>query len=145
MEVRAIKTESDYRSALAIIDRLFDAPENSPEADELDVLATLVEAYEQKHYPIEPPEPIEMLIHYMEAKGLTRADLETAIGSRARVSEVLNRRRPLTIQMIRRLQSQFGMSADLLIRPYPLVPSAGGSKAAKRLAKPKVIATKPGR
>lgn len=135
MEIRAIKTESDYESALANIDRLFDAPENSPEADELDVLTTLVEAYEERHYPIEPADPIEMLLYYMEAKGLSRADLEPAIGSRARVSEVLNRRRPLTIQMIRRLQSQFGMSADLLIRPYPLAPS--GAKSSKRPAKQK--------
>lgn len=135
MEVRAIKTESDYQAALAAIDRLLDAPESSPEADDLDVLSTLVEAYEERHYPIEPPDPIEMLNYYMEARGLSRADLEPAIGSRARVSEVLNRRRPLTIQMIRRLQSQFGMSADLLIRPYPLAPSAGRAKSTKRPAK----------
>ena|SRR5579884_4213761 len=123
MEIRPIRTEADYRAALVEIDGLLNAPVGSPDEDRLDIISTLVDAYEERHDPIPPPDPIEILRFYMESRGLTRTDLEPAIGSRARVSEVLNRRRALTIDMIRRLQSEFGMSADLLIRPYPLVPS----------------------
>ena len=87
----------------------------------LQLLATLVEAYEEKHYPIPPPHPIEAILHEMESQGLSRRDLEPSIGSRARVSEILNRKRPLSLNMIRKLQRHLKLSADILIQPYDLV------------------------
>ncbi len=120
MDIEPIKTESDYNEALAEIERLMDAELNTPDGDKLDVLSTLVEAYEEKHYPIGPPDPIEAILHQMESQGLTRADLETYLGSRARVSEILNRKRPMSLQMIRKLQDGLGISAEVLVRPYPL-------------------------
>jgi len=120
MDIKPIKTESDYEAALAEIERLMGAELNTPEGDKLDVLTTLVETYEEKLYPINPPDPIEAIIHEMESQGLTRKDLERYFGSRARVSEVLNRKRSLSLQMIRNLQEGLGISAEILIRPYPL-------------------------
>jgi HTH-type transcriptional regulator / antitoxin HigA len=120
MDLRPIKTESDYDQALAEIDTLFDALPDTPEGDRLEVLVTLVEAYERKHHPIPPPDPIDALHYYMESRGLTRRDLEPYIGSRSRVAEILNRRRALTIDMIRRLHKGIGVSADVLIQPYTL-------------------------
>jgi len=118
MEIRPIRTETDYEAALAEIERLFDAAPDSPEGDRLDVLATLVEAYEAQHYPIPEPDPVEAIKYTMESRGLSRADLEPFIGSRARVAEVLNRRRPLSLNMIRRLHAGLGMPADVLVQPY---------------------------
>ena len=89
----------------------------TPEGDRLDVLATLIDAYEARHHPIDPPDPIEAIRFRMEQQGLTRRDLEPLIGSRARVTEVLNRKRSLSIAMIRRLHTELGISADVLIRP----------------------------
>ena len=120
MDIKPIKTESDYEAALAEIERLMGAEPNTPEGDKLDVLTTLVETYEEKHYPIDPPDPIEAIIHEMESQGLTRKDLERYLGSRARVSEILNRKRSLSLQMIRNLQEGLGISAEILINPYPL-------------------------
>lgn len=117
MDIRPIRTEADYRAALAEIERLFDAKPNGPEGDRLDVLTTLVEAYEQQHYALPAPDPIEAIKYYMESRGLTRRDLEPYIGSRARVAEVLNRKRPLSLEMVRRLH-QLGIAADALIQPY---------------------------
>jgi HTH-type transcriptional regulator / antitoxin HigA len=104
MNIRPIKTESDYNEALAEIERLMESEPNTSDGDKLDVLTTLVEAYEEKHYPIDHPDPIEAIIHHMESQEITRKDLEQYIGNRARVSEVLNRKRPLSISMIRNLQ-----------------------------------------
>ena len=126
MKLRPIKTETDYRAALAEIERLFEAAPNTPEGDRMEVLVTLVEAYERRHYPIEAPDPIELVRYYMESRGLSRRDLEVCIGSRARVAEVLNRRRGLTIGMIRRLHNAHGIPAHILIQPYAV------AKAAKR-------------
>ncbi len=123
MDIRPIKTEADNEAALKEIERLWDAPYGSPESDKLDVLATLVEAYEDKHYPILPPDPIEAIIHYMESQNITRRDLEPYIGSRARVLEILNRRRSLSLNMIRKLQKEFGISVDILVQPYALQPA----------------------
>jgi HTH-type transcriptional regulator/antitoxin HigA len=120
MDIKPIKTESDYEAALAEIERLMEAEPNTPEGDKLDVLTTLVETYEEKHYPIDPPDPIEAIIHEMESQGLTRKDLERYLGSRARVSEILNRKRSLSLQMIRNLQEGLGISAEILINSYPL-------------------------
>lgn len=120
MDISPVRTEEEYENALKEIERLWGAPYGSPEGDKLDILATLVTAYEEKHYPMAAPDPIEAILHLMESQGLSRRDLEPYLGSRARVSEVLNRRRPLTLNMIRNLQEQLGISADILIRPYPL-------------------------
>jgi HTH-type transcriptional regulator/antitoxin HigA len=120
MDIQPIRTESDHAAALQEIDRLWDAPYGSPEGDKLDVLVTLVEAYEEQQYPILPPDPIEAIIHYMESQNLSRHDLEPYIGSRARVSEILNRKRALSLNMIRKLQNGLGISADILVQPYEL-------------------------
>jgi HTH-type transcriptional regulator/antitoxin HigA len=120
MDIKPIKTEADYAAALNKIDRLMDAKPDTPEGDRLDVLTTLVEAWEEKHHQIEDPDPIEAILHRMEALGLARKDLEPMIGSRARVSEVLSRKRPLTINMIRKLNKEMRIPAEVLIRPYDL-------------------------
>ena len=100
------------------IKRNFDAAPGTREGDRLDVLTTLVEAYEEKHFRIPLPDPIEAILHYVETRGLARRDLERYIGSRARVSEVLNRKRPLTMDMIRNLHKGLGIPAEVLIQPY---------------------------
>ena len=115
MTIRPIKNNRDYREALKEIDRLMDARSNTPEGDRLDVLVTLVEAYEEKHWPIDSPDPVEAILFAMEQRGLSRRDLEPFIGSRARVAEVLNHKRPLTLQMIRRLHQGLGIPAEVLI------------------------------
>ncbi|MBI4322033.1 MAG: transcriptional regulator [Chloroflexi bacterium] len=124
MEIKLIKTETDYQAALAEIECLFDAAPNSREADLLEVWATLVEAYEAKHFAIPEPDPIEAILYHMQSRGLTRRDLEPYIGSRARVAEVLNRRRALSIEMIRRLHAGLGIPAEVLIQPYELAKTA---------------------
>jgi HTH-type transcriptional regulator / antitoxin HigA len=118
MELKPIKTKAAYKEALKEITALLDAPSGSPEADRLEVLSILVEAYEEEHHPIDPPDPIEAIRFRMEQQGLTRRDLEPFLGNRARVSEVLNRRRPLSVEMIRRLHKGLGIPAEILIRPY---------------------------
>jgi HTH-type transcriptional regulator/antitoxin HigA len=114
-ELKPIRTEAQHRAALKEIERLWDAPARSPEHDRLEVLATLVEDYEERHQPIYPPDPVEAIRFRMEQLGLDRKALEPAIGSRARVSEVLSRRRRLTLEMIRRLRDQLGIPADVLV------------------------------
>ena len=118
MEIKPIKNEVDYQAALKEIELLFDAAPDTPEGDRLEVLTTIVEAYEERHYTIPPPDPIEAILYHMESRGLTRRDLEPYIGSRARVSEVLNRKRPLTMEMIRNLHKGLGIPAEILIQPY---------------------------
>ncbi|MEO7888835.1 MAG: transcriptional regulator [Vicinamibacterales bacterium] len=120
MQIRPIKTKADHREALKAIEKLLGARPGTPDGDRLDVLTTLVERYEEQVDAIEPPDPIEALRYHMESRGVTRRDLEPFIGSRARVAEVLNRRRALTIDMIRRLHEGLGISAEVLIRPYDL-------------------------
>jgi HTH-type transcriptional regulator/antitoxin HigA len=124
MQIRPIKTRADHRAALKEIERLFDAKPSTPAGDRLEVLITLVDHYESQQDPIEPPDPIDALRYHMESRGMTRRDLEPFLGSRARVAEVLNRRRPLTIDMIRKLHDGLGISADVLIRPYSVRGSA---------------------
>ena len=99
------------------MERLWGAKSGTPKGDRLDVLATLIDAYEARHYPMDPPDPIEAIQFRMEQLGLTRKDLEPLIGTRARVAEVMNRKRGLSIEMIRRLHERLGISADVLIRP----------------------------
>jgi HTH-type transcriptional regulator/antitoxin HigA len=115
MQIKPIKSDRDYRAALKQIDRLMDAAPNTPRGDELDVLATLVEAWEERHHSIAAPNPIEAILFAMEQRGLTRRDLEPMIGSRARVAEILNGKRRLTLAMIRRLHERLGISADVLV------------------------------
>jgi HTH-type transcriptional regulator/antitoxin HigA len=124
MEIKPVKTKKDYESALKEIERLFDATPGTREGDRLEVLATLVEAYEEKHHPIAPPNPIDAIRYYMESRGLTRSDMEQFIGSRARVSEVLNRKRALTMEMIRNLHKGLGIPAEVLIQPYRIIKEA---------------------
>jgi HTH-type transcriptional regulator / antitoxin HigA len=136
MDIRPIRTEADYEAALAEIERLFDAAPHTPEGDRLEVLATLVEAYEEQHYILPAPDPIEALTYHMESRGLCRRDLEPYLGSRARVAEVLNRKRPLSLEMIRRLHTGLGIAADILVQPYPLVapaPHQGGPPTPRHL------------
>jgi HTH-type transcriptional regulator / antitoxin HigA len=120
VEVRPIRNKREYALALREIEALWDARPRTPEADTLLMLVLLTEAYEREHFPIPAPDPIELLLHVMEARGLERRDLEQYIGSRARVAEVLNRVRPLTIEMIRRLCAGLGLPAEVLIRDYKL-------------------------
>src|SRR5262249_48032539 len=116
MDVKPIKNESDYDAALAEVANLMDARANTPEGDRLDVLVTLMEAYEEKHWRVNPPDPIEAIKLRMQQRGLSRRDLERVLGSKSRVSEVLNRKRPLTIEMIRRLHGKLGIPAESLIQ-----------------------------
>ncbi|MCL4868989.1 MAG: transcriptional regulator [Anaerolineae bacterium] len=124
MDIKPIRTEADYEAALKAIDQLWGSPYDSPDGDKLDVLVTLVEAYEARHHPILPPDPIAMILHQMESQGMSRRDLEPYIGSRARVAEVLNRRRALSLTMIRNLQQGLGIAADVLVQPYELHPTS---------------------
>jgi HTH-type transcriptional regulator / antitoxin HigA len=116
-EIKPIKTEADYEAAVTEIGRLWGSKIGTSAGDRLDVLATLVEAYEQDRYPIEPPDPIEAIKFRMEQQGLTRKDLEAIFGTRTRVAEILNRRRGLSINMIRKLHAELGISAEVLLRP----------------------------
>ena len=118
MDIRPIKTEADYQAALKEIDRLFDAEPNTSEGDRLEILTTLVEAYEEQHHAIPLPDPVEAILYYLESRGLSRRDLEPYIGGRARVSEVLSRKRPLTLEMIRKLHQGLDIPAQVLIQPY---------------------------
>ncbi len=120
MDIKPIRTEADYEAALEEIEQLWGSAFGSRDGDRLDVLLTLVEAYEEQHYPIPPPDPIEAILHHIESQGLSRHDLEPYIGSRARVSEVLSRKRALSLGMIRKLQLGLGISAEVLIQPYEL-------------------------
>ncbi len=115
--LKPLKTEADYKAALAEIERLWGAKSGTSRGDRLDILATLVDAYENEQFPMGPPDPIEAIKFRMEHQGLTRKDLEGILGTRTRVAEVLNRRRGLSITMIRRLHEQLGISPEVLIRP----------------------------
>lgn len=120
MDIRPLRTEEDYEWALSEIERLFDAEPNTPEADKLEILVILVEAYEEKNHPAPMPDPIEAIKYWMESRDLSRTDLEPYIGSRGRVTEILNRKRPLTLRMIRNLERGLGIPAEVLVQEYPL-------------------------
>lgn len=121
MEIKLIKTEKDYRDALSELETLFDAPMGTKESDYADVLALLVDDYENKHYPIEAPDPIEAIKIRMEEMNLKQKDLAAYIGGKNRVSEVLNKRRKLTVEMIRNLTARLNLSPHILIRDYQLI------------------------
>jgi len=116
-EVKPIRSRRSYEAALKAVERLWGAKSGTRDGDRLDVLATLIDAYEAEHYPMDPPDPIEAIKFRMEQQGLTRRDLEELIGTRTRIAEILNRKRGLSIGMIRRLHERLGISAEVLIRP----------------------------
>jgi HTH-type transcriptional regulator/antitoxin HigA len=116
-DVKPIRSQRDYEAALKEVGRLWGAKTGTREGDRLDVLATLIDAYEAEHDPMDPPDPIEAIKFRMEQQGLTPRDLEELIGTRTRIAEVLNRKRGLSIGMIRRLHERLGISAEVLIRP----------------------------
>jgi HTH-type transcriptional regulator/antitoxin HigA len=116
-DLKPIRTEADYENALSEVEHLWGAKSGSAKGDRLDVLATLIDAYEAEHYPMEPPDPVEAIKFRMEQQGLSRKDLEPLLGTRTRVAEILNRKRNLSISMIRRLHDRLGISAEVLIRP----------------------------
>lgn len=116
MNIKPIHNEDDYSAALRQIETLMNAQENTPEGDLLDILVTLVEAYERKAYPMSLPDPVEAIKFYMEQNEMTPKDLEPVIGRMNRVYEVLNHTRPLTLKMIRNLHGQFGIPAESLIK-----------------------------
>jgi HTH-type transcriptional regulator/antitoxin HigA len=115
--LKPIRTKASYEAALREIERLWGARSGTPAGDRLDILATLIEAYEDEHYPMDPPDPVDAIKFRMEQQGLTRKDLEGILGTRTRVAEVLNGRRGLSINMIRRLHEKLGIPAEVLIRP----------------------------
>lgn len=119
MHIKPIKTKADYKAALKEIERLMSAELNTPEGEKLDVMTTLVEAYEAKHYPMDWPDPVEAIKFEMEQQGLTVKDLEPMIGKSNRVYEILNHKRGLTLQMIWKLHRDLGIPAESLIKPAP--------------------------
>jgi len=120
MELKPIKTEKDYKAALKRLEEIFDSKPGTTESDELEILGLMVDNYENKHYPIEAPDPIEAIKIRMEELQLKQVDLIPEIGGRSRVSEILNRKRRLTVEMIRRLADRLDLSASLLIKDYKL-------------------------
>lgn len=118
MDIRPIKTRSDYRAALKDVERLWQAEPGTPDGDRADVLVTLIEAYEAQHFSIPAPDPIAAIEFMMEQKGLSRRNLEPAIGGRGRVSEVQTRKRPLTLPMVRALSALLDIPVDVLVQPY---------------------------
>jgi len=121
MNIRPIKNETDYRDALQRLEVIFDAPLGSTESDEADLLGLMIDDYEKKHYPILAPDPIEAIKIRMEEMHLKQIDLINEIGGKSRVSEILNRKRKLTVEMIRKLNRRLNLSPELLISDYKLV------------------------
>jgi HTH-type transcriptional regulator / antitoxin HigA len=122
MTAKLIKTQREYRTALLRVEQLMDARRGTAEGDELELLATLIEIYEEKHAPVPPPDPIEAIRFRMEQENLRPQELVPLLGSRSRVSEVLNGKRPLTLTMIRRLHYGLGIPADILLGEMETVP-----------------------
>ena len=121
MNIQPIKTETDYKMALRRLEEIFDAEIGTNESDEADILGLLVDEYENKHYPIAPPDPIEAIKIRMEELQLKQIDLVSEIGGKSRVSEILNRKRKLTVDMIRKLTKRLNLSAGLLISDYQII------------------------
>lgn len=141
MKLKPIRNEEDYQSALQEIDRLWDIEAGTPESDILEILVTLVEAYEKQLYELPPPEPIAALEYFMESRGWTRKDLASYIGGRGRVSEIMGRKRPLTLAMIRRLEQATGIPASILIQPYETEQGHFGSSSLQspRIRQPDIV------
>lgn len=121
MNIKPIKTKTDYKTALKRLEEVFDAEIGTTESDEADILGLLVDDYENKHYPITPPDPIEAIKIRMEELQLKQIDLVSEIGGKSRVSEILNRKRKLTVEMIRKLTKRLSLSAGLLINDYQII------------------------
>lgn len=121
MNIKPIKTEQDYEAALAEVARLFEAEPETADSDYVEILLTLIEAYEESHYAIPTPDPVEAILYYMESRGLTPAEMVPYIGSQTEVTEVLNRHQPLSLPMIQRLYAGLGIPAEALIQPYETV------------------------
>ncbi len=120
MNILPFKTNKDYENALKRMELLFDAPAGTPESDEADILALVIDDYERKHFSIEAPDPIEAIKIRMEEMQLKQSDLINEIGGKSRVSEILNRKRKLTVDMIRNLTSRLNLSANILVKDYQL-------------------------
>jgi len=120
MEIRPIKTEKDYENALTRLEKIFDSPTNSLEGDEAEILSLVIENYENQHYSIEAPDPIEAIKIRMEEMNLKQKDLIGIIGGKSRVSEILNRKKRLTVDMIRNLTLKLNLSASILVNNYKL-------------------------
>jgi len=120
MSIQLIKTEQEYNNALLRLDQIFDAPQGTKESDEADVLVLLIDDYENQYYPIEAPDPIEAIKIRMEEMELKQVDIAPALGGKNRASEILNRKRRLTVEMIRNLSVSLNLSASLLIMDYPI-------------------------
>jgi len=120
MNIVPLRTTKDYEDALKRMESLFDAPAGTPGSDEADILALVIDDYEKKHFPIEAPDPIEAIKIRMEEMQLKQSDLVNEIGGKSRVSEILNRKRKLTVEMIRNLTSRLNLSANILVKDYPL-------------------------
>lgn len=118
MSIKPIKTEEEYDLALERLDKIFDAEPGTDEGDELEVLALIIEDYESKHHPIDPPDPIEAIKFRMEQMGMSQSDLADIIGHKSRASEILSRKRKLTLAMIRKLNQHLNISIDILVRAY---------------------------
>jgi HTH-type transcriptional regulator / antitoxin HigA len=116
-ELKPIRSEADHAAALAEVERLWGAKSGTPKGDRLDVLVTLIKAYEEKHHPIDAPDPVQAILFWMDQMGLTRKDLKPLIGSRSRISEVFSKKRALSLDMIRRLNAKLGIPAEVLIQP----------------------------
>ena len=120
MNIMPLKSNKDYENALKRMELLFDAPAGTTESDEADILALVIDDYERKHFPIEAPDPIEAIKIRMEEMQLKQSDLVNEIGGKSRVSEILNRKRKLTVDMIRNLTSRLNLSANILVKDYQL-------------------------
>ncbi len=120
MTLKPIKTDSDYKQALNRLEIIFDAPTGTSESDEADILGLMIDEYEKRHFPIDAPDPIEAIKIRMEEMQLKQADLISEIGGKSRVSEILNKKRKLTVEMIRRLTVRLNLSPELLINDYQL-------------------------
>ena len=118
MTIKAIKSKKDYQAALARLDHIFDAKPGSSDGDELEILGILIKKYEQDHYPIDYPDPIEAIKFRMEQLGYTQNDLARVVGLKSRASEILNRKRKLSLEMIRQIHQSLGIPTDVLIQAY---------------------------
>nr|CAD6601823.1 helix-turn-helix domain-containing protein [Rhizobium sp. Khangiran2] len=123
-EIKPIRTEGDYQQAMTLLKTLWGAETGTAESDRLDLLVTLIDIYESARHPIDLPDPVDAILFRMEQQGLTRRDLEPVLGSRGRVAEILNRKRPLSLEMIRRLNAELDIPAEVLIQPIRPAKSA---------------------
>jgi HTH-type transcriptional regulator/antitoxin HigA len=133
--MKPIRNDADHRAALTEIENLWDAEPGTPEHDRLEILGTLVSAFEDQAYPLEDSDPIEAIKYWMDQKGKTRNDLAILFGSHPRASEVLNKKRPLTMRMVWQLRSQWGLPADTLVRPYKVMGEASTARSHRAISK----------